>query len=61
MGCHQVASALAACHAKGVIHQDLQLGNVMRTLDGAAWKLMDFGVASPTKVNGERNWLPELR
>jgi serine/threonine-protein kinase len=42
--CGQVAGALAAAHARGVVHRDVTPGNVMVTANGV--KLVDFGISA---------------
>lgn len=41
----QVAEGLAAAHARGIVHRDLKLENVMIADDGRAAKILDFGLA----------------
>jgi eukaryotic-like serine/threonine-protein kinase len=42
--CAQIASALAAVHARGLVHRDVTPANIMLTATGA--KLIDFGISA---------------
>jgi Tol biopolymer transport system component len=48
----QVGDALEKAHRAGVIHRDLKPGNIMLTRSGA--KLIDFGLARATGLDGAR-------
>lgn len=50
-----IAHALGAAHAEGVIHRDLKAGNVMlvRRGDSVAVKLLDFGIAKNVSSDGQ--------
>lgn len=46
----QIVQGIAHCHARGVVHRDLKLENIMLSTEGVV-KIIDFGLAAEFEQN----------
>jgi serine/threonine protein kinase len=49
----QMCHGLEAAHGVGVVHRDIKPQNVLIIPESGELKIMDFGIALPTKVSGQ--------